>query len=92
MTFFSTPLGAASARLDCNRGAGTWSATPNGPSRGSLTFGPMAMTRAMCPQGSLDTRIARELPYVRSYIRDGDRLVLYLMADGGDQVWIRVPQ
>ena len=50
----------------------------------------MAMTRAMCPPGSLDTRIARELTEVRTYERDGDRLALYLTADHGDQVWMLV--
>jgi para-nitrobenzyl esterase len=80
--------GTATARLDCNRGTGSWSVTPSGPAGGKLTFGPMAMTRAMCPPGSLDTRIARELTEVRTYERDGDRLVLYLPADRGDQVWV----
>jgi len=80
--------GKASARLDCNRGTGTWSATPTGTVGGKITFGAMAMTRAMCPPGSLDTRIARELTQVRTYERDGDRLVLYLTADHGDQVWV----
>jgi len=82
------PDGKASARLDCNRGAGTWSATPTGTVGGKMTFGPMAMTRAMCPPGSLDTRIGRELTEVRTYERDGDRLVLYLAEDRGDQVWV----
>jgi hypothetical protein len=45
------------------------------------------MTRAMCPPGSLDERIAREAQFVRSYIlRDGN-LYLSLFADGGIQVW-----
>jgi len=85
-----TAGGTASARLDCNRGSGSWSATSSGPSAGKLTFGQMAMTRAMCPPGSLDTRIVRELSSVSAYERDGDRLVLYLTGDRGDQVWIRV--
>ena len=76
--------GKVTARLDCNRGTGSWSS----PGGGKITFGPMAMTRAMCPPGSLDTRIARELTEVGAYERDGDRLVLYLPADRGDQVWV----
>lgn len=78
------PEGTATARLDCNRGTGKWSSAGGG----KLTLGPMAMTRAMCPPGSLDTRIARELTQVRTYERDGDRLVLYLAEDHGDQVWV----
>lgn len=77
--------GRATLRLDCNRGAGRWkSGAPN-----RITFTPLAMTRAMCPPGSLDTRIARELGYVRTYILEGDRLRLIMMADGGSQLWTR---
>ena len=71
--------GAVSARIDCNRGRWTWKS----PGKGRLEFGPMAITRAMCPAGSLHDHIVRQWPYVRSYvIRDG-RLFLSLMADGG---------
>ena len=71
--------GRLSARLDCNRGTGAWTS----PEAGRLEFGPMALTRAMCPPGSLHDQIVRQLPYIRSYvIRDG-RLYLSLMADGG---------
>jgi heat shock protein HslJ len=80
--------GTVQARLDCNRGSGSWSAV--GPPVDKLTFGPMAMTRAMCLEGSLDTRIARELSSVSAYEHNDDRLVLYLTGDRGDQVWARV--
>jgi heat shock protein HslJ len=80
--------GKVSMRLDCNRGTGTWSAEPSDDgASGSFTLGPMAMTRAMCPPGSLDTRIAREASYVRSFVLEDGRLHLSLMADGGIQVW-----
>jgi para-nitrobenzyl esterase len=70
--------GKLAARLDCNRGRGTWKASDS-----SLEFGPMALTRAMCPPGSLHDRMVKHWPYVRSYlIRDG-HLYLSLMADGG---------
>ncbi|HEU4651798.1 MAG TPA: META domain-containing protein, partial [Croceibacterium sp.] len=49
--------GSAALQLDCNRASGQWSSA--GP--GQLAFTPLAMTRAMCPPGSLDTRIAAEL-------------------------------
>lgn len=76
-------------RLDCNRGSGRWSHTPSAADRasGSLQLGPVASTRAMCPPPHLDTRVARDLGFVRSYlIRDG-RLFLSLMADGGVYEW-----
>jgi|SRR5579875_27193 heat shock protein HslJ len=77
--------GRITLRLDCNRGTGRWETSA--PNR--ITFPPLAMTRAMCPPGSLDTRVARELSHVRSYILVGDRLRLILMADGGSQLWTR---
>ena len=71
--------GGLSARIDCNRGRGTWkSAGPN-----QLELGPMALTRAMCPPGSLHDRIVKHLPFVRSYVIKDGRLFLSLMADGG---------
>jgi para-nitrobenzyl esterase len=71
--------GRVSARIDCNRGSGTWKSS--GPNQ--LQFGLMATTRAMCPPGSLYDRITKDWEFVRSYtIKDG-HLFLALMADGG---------
>jgi len=75
---FSTD-GSLTARLDCNRGRGTWKST--GPSQ--VQFGPLALTRAMCPNTSLHDQIARQWPYVRSYVLKDGHLFLALMADGG---------
>lgn len=82
--------GALSMRLDCNNAAGRWSVQPSGPGRGTISLSPTAMTRAMCPPGSLDTRIARDAEHVRSYVLDGDRLNLSLEADGGVYTWRRI--
>ncbi len=71
--------GRLSARIDCNRGSGTWKSS--GPAQ--LEFGPLALTRAMCPPGSLHDRIVKHWPYVRSYIMKGGHLFVSLMADGG---------
>jgi para-nitrobenzyl esterase len=71
--------GVLNVRFDCNRGRGSW--TSAGP--GQLQFGELALTRALCPTGSLYDDLVRQWPQVRSYqIRDG-RLFLILMADGG---------
>jgi heat shock protein HslJ/uncharacterized lipoprotein YbaY len=68
-----------SSKIDCNRGHGTWkSAGPN-----QLEFGPMALTRTMCPPAPLNDRVARDWPYVRSYMLKEGHLFLSLMADGG---------
>ena len=71
--------GRLSARIDCNRGQGTWSS--NGPSQ--LEFGPLALTRAQCPPGSLHDQIVRQWGYVRSFVIRNGHLYLALMADGG---------
>jgi para-nitrobenzyl esterase len=71
--------GGLSVRFDCNGGRGTWVST--GP--GQLQFGPLALTRAMCPPGSLHDHLVRQWPYVRSYTVKAERLFLSLMADGG---------
>jgi heat shock protein HslJ len=71
--------GRVRARLDCNRGSGKWKS--DGPNQ--LQLGPMALTRAMCPPGSLHDRIARDWPAVRSYVIKDGHLFLSLLADGG---------
>jgi heat shock protein HslJ len=71
--------GRVSVRIDCNRGRGNWQSS--GPNQ--LTFGPLALTRAMCPPGSLHDRIVRDWEFVRSYTIKDAHLFLALMADGG---------
>lgn len=80
--------GRATLRVDCNRAMGTWQATPSADGRsGSLQFGPLAGTRAMCPPGSLEPQLMRQLPFVRSYLLRDGQLHLSLMADGGILSW-----
>ena len=50
---------------------------------GALEFAPIATTRMMCPSGSHDQKVMRDLPYVRSYLLKDGKLYLFLMADGG---------
>jgi para-nitrobenzyl esterase len=71
--------GILAARIDCNRARGSWKS--DGPSR--LEFGPMAITRAQCPPGSLHDRIVKHLPYMVSYVIKDGHLFLSLIADGG---------
>jgi para-nitrobenzyl esterase len=78
--------GSAALRLDCNRGRGTW----RSEAPGRVEFGAVATTRMMCPPGSLDARLGRELAFLRVYAIQGDTLRLELMADGGQQFWRRV--
>jgi heat shock protein HslJ len=71
--------GNLAARIDCNRGRGSWKATP--PSQ--LELGPLALTRARCPDGSLHDHIVKQWPYIRSFVIKDGHLFLSLMADGG---------
>jgi heat shock protein HslJ len=80
--------GKAALRLDCNRGIGSWESTPSADgSSGTLKFGPLAVTRALCPPPSLGEKLARDLDYVRSYLLKDGRLYLSLMADAGIYEW-----
>ena len=80
--------GTVAMQLNCNRASGAWSAQPGADgSSGTLEFGPLAMTRAMCPPPSLDEQIARHAEFVRSYLIRDARLHLALMADAGIYVW-----
>ena len=82
--------GTVNLRLDCNRASGRWSFEPgpNGDS-GRFGFGPLAGTRALCAAPQLDEKILRDAPFVRSYVVEGERLYLALMADAGVYVWQR---
>ena len=72
-------MAALTARIDCNRGRGGWKSS--GPNQ--IQFGPLALTRAQCPPGSLHDQIVKQWTYVRSYMVKDGHLFLALMADGG---------
>ena len=71
--------GALTARVDCNRGRGSWKSTGSS----QIEFGPLALTRAQCPAGSLHDQIVKQWGYIRSYVINDGHLFLSLMADGG---------
>ena len=71
--------GRLSARVNCNRGRGTWKS--GGSSQ--VTFGPLALTRALCAPGSLHDQIVKQWGNIRSYVLRDGHLFLALMADGG---------
>ena len=73
------PTGQLTARVDCNRGRGRWKSSGSN----QLLLGPLALTRAACPAGSMHDQIVKQWSFIRAYIvRDG-HLFLALMADGG---------
>jgi para-nitrobenzyl esterase len=78
-TFAFGADGSLSARIDCNRGRGTWKSA----AKNQLELGAMALTRAACAPGSLHDHIVKQLPFIRSYVIKDGRLFLSMMADGG---------
>lgn len=79
--------GQAAFQVDCNRGSATWQAQPAAEDSGSLTFGPVALTRMFCPQPSADTQVAAALGMVRSYLLADGQLHLSMEADSGVMHW-----
>jgi len=71
--------GGLNVRIDCNRGRGTWKSS--GPNKLELSI--LALTRAMCPPGSMHDRIVTHWNSIRSYVVKDGRLFLSVMADGG---------
>ena len=71
--------GRLTARIDCNRGFGTWKSG----GANQLQFGPLALTRARCPAGSLHDQIVKQWINIRSFVTRDGHLFLALMSDGG---------
>ncbi|MDY0977736.1 META domain-containing protein [Massilia sp. CFBP9012] len=83
--------GKAAFQFDCNRGTGSFEAVDTAGGNGSLRFGAVATTRAMCPQQAMSARLPGDIEFVRGYRIVGDKLYLSLMADGGIYEWARRP-
>jgi para-nitrobenzyl esterase len=66
-------------RADCNRGTGPVAS----PSPGALEIGPLAMTRARCPPGSLSDRFARDVSRAVRFAIRGSELLVELQTDAG---------
>lgn len=79
--------GQAAFRIDCNRGSSTWTSVPAAADSGSLTFGPIALTRMACQQPTADAEVAAALGRVRSYLLSDGQLHLSTEADGGILHW-----
>jgi hypothetical protein len=66
-------------RVDCHRGRGTWVSR----SASQLELGPVALTRATCPQTPLHAQIAKQWTSIRSYALRDTHLFLSLGANAG---------
>ena len=85
------PEGRAAFQVDCNRGNASWQAAASGPDSGTLSFGPIALTRMACPQPSADAAVTAALGRVRGYLISEGKLHLSLEADSGIMHWRPVP-
>ncbi len=74
------PDGQLRIQADCNSASGTY--TLDGAGGLTLELGPT--TLAECEPGSLYDEYLEMLGWVRTYVLEGDQLVLNMMADGGD--------
>jgi heat shock protein HslJ len=79
--------GRVNVRVDCNHGFATWSS--DGP--GQIKFGPMGLTRMMCPPAALSDNIVKQWEHVRSYVLKDGHLYLSLMTDGGTYEFESLP-
>jgi heat shock protein HslJ len=77
------PDGRLQVRADCNRGAGRYTADPDG----RLTLAAIALTKTGCGAGSLDAQFARELSEVERYRVEGG--TLRLVTRGGGVITLR---
>lgn len=71
--------GQAAIRIDCTRGIAEW--YNNGEA--NLTFGPLAMTRAMCPRPSSTFHFNDDLAKVKFYHMQSKHLFLELVDKTG---------
>lgn len=70
--------GELAVQLDCNRGRSTWIADQTATGAGSMTIGPVASTKMLCPQPSFGDQLASGLTATERYLTtlDGRQLVL----------------
>jgi heat shock protein HslJ len=80
--------GTVHMHLNCNYANGSWTAVSSSDGKsGQFTFGPLAVTRALCPPPSMDQHIVSQAQYIRGYLLKDGKLYLSLMADGGIYTW-----
>jgi len=70
--------GRTAIRADCNRGGGAYRLDG-----GRLELPPFALTKMMCPPGSLDREFLAGLAAVSGHVYEGNDLVLMLQQDAG---------
>lgn len=70
--------GQLALQLDCNRGRASWSPGKPRNGAGSMSIGPIASTRALCPEPSFGNQMASGLSEARTYVLSADRRELVI--------------
>ena len=70
--------GQLALQLDCNRGRASWSAGKPRNGAGPITIGPVASTRALCPEPSFGGEMASGLSEARTYTLSTDQRELVI--------------
>jgi heat shock protein HslJ len=81
------PGGRVAVRADCNRGMGAYRLDG-----GALTLPPFALTKMMCPPGSLDREFLQGLAAVAGHRYEGGDLVLALASGSGTMRFRALPR
>jgi heat shock protein HslJ len=70
--------GEVELQLDCNRGRSTWTAGQPANGAGTISFGPVASTKMLCPKPSFGDQLAGGLADAQRFITtlDGRQLVI----------------
>ena len=80
--------GQLRTRVDCNRGRGTWQSS----GANQIQFGPLALTRARCPEGSLHDQIVKHWTDLRAYVIKESHLFLSVAGDAGTYEFEPLPK
>jgi heat shock protein HslJ len=80
------PDGTLAGQADCNRITGRWTASGE-----AIALGPLAMTRAMCPPGSLSDRYVQALEAAATWMVVDGRLAVAMRVDTGILHFERAP-
>lgn len=70
--------GALALQLDCNRGRASWTAGQPRNGAGAIDIGPIAGTRALCPEPTFGDQMASALSEAQTYALTMDRRELVI--------------
>lgn len=84
-TMFLKKQGRARFQFDCNRASGVWSSQDFEDNQGTVTFGPLIMSKRACETSPFDVQIAEDTRNMVRYRLWGS--LLYIESDEGTYLW-----